>query len=157
MGQPEPEKARRCCRDRPATMGGNMEPEDRPKVVLHYRDGSTVRCELNEEFEPGAAVMQVCRGEEAEEAVSLEDLKAVFFLKDPRRRRAEMELGASAEAMPAGAEARVEFFDGEIIRGKVDHYSVRDLGFFLFPTAMETNNERIFVVAGALMSLVLEG
>jgi len=134
-----------------------MEPEDRPKVVLHYRNGSTMRCELVEEFEPGAPSIKLELAEGNEEVVSLEELKAVFFLKDPRRRRAEMELGASAGETPAGAEARVEFFDGEIIRGKVDHYSVRDLGFFLFPTAMESNNEKIFVVAGALMSLVLEG
>ena len=53
--------------------------------------------------------------------------------------------------------AKVEFFDGEIIRGRVTQYTVADAGFFLFPTALESNNDRIFVVATALDTVSIDG
>ena len=134
-----------------------MEGVDRPTVVLRYRNGEGLRCELDQEFTPGDPSITVCLPDETTVTISLEDLKAVFFLKDPRRRQIELDYGLPPSEKPQGAEATVEFFDGEIVRGRIGRYSLKDLGFFLYPTSMETNNERIFVVAGALNSLALEG
>ena len=134
-----------------------MEGAEGPTVVLRYRNGEVLRCELDQEFTPGDPSITVRLADEPAATISLEDLKAVFFLKDPRRRQIELDYGLPPSETPQGAEATVEFFDGEIIRGRIGRYSLRDLGFFLYPTAVETNNERIFVVAGALRSLALEG
>jgi hypothetical protein len=89
--------------------------------------------------------------------VKVEDLKAVFFLKEPLRRDAEMHMGRSAPRGGGGAMATVEFFDGEVIKGRMSSYSVADSGFFLYPTSVESNNERIFVVARSLQTLSIEG
>jgi hypothetical protein len=88
-------------------------------------------------------------------AVPLADLKAVFFLKNPRRR--QLELDSTAQTPAGSAMAQVEFFDGEVINGRVKDYSVANKGFFLYPTAPDSNNERIFVVASALTTLAIEG
>jgi hypothetical protein len=89
--------------------------------------------------------------------VNISDLKAIFFLKDPRRREAEMQLGATVSDSPVGAPARVEFFDGEIVHGRVEEYRMENSGFFLYPTSPESNNEVVFVVARAINTLSLEG
>ncbi len=142
-----------------ATTGGN---EGTPgphaeRVVLRFRDGRAVPCRLVEGFTPGAEALEAVLEDGTRLTVALDELKAVFFLKDPKRRRVEMELDGPAPEVPPGAPARVEFQDGEIIHGRVEQYSIADRGFFLYPVARESNNERIFVVATALTSLVIEG
>jgi len=127
------------------------------QVVLRYRDGRAVRCALTEEFNPGSDSIQIMVEDRIGCSASLDEIKAVFFLKDPRRRSAEIELGLRGGDVPTGAKARVEFFDGEIVHGRVGRYSVADKGFFLYPIAVDSNNEKIFVVASALRTLSIEG
>jgi hypothetical protein len=127
------------------------------EVVLRYRDGHLTRCRLSRAFTPlDFAVDAEAEGGEHLK-VNISDLKAVFFLKDPRRREAEMQFGAQQSDTPPGAPARVEFFDGEIIHGHVQEYRMEDSGFFLHPTSPESNNELVFVVATAINTLSLEG
>ncbi len=141
------------------TSGGDegKQEERLDRVVLRYRDGRVIPCRLAEGFTPGNEVVEALLDDGTRASVPLEELKAVFFLKDPRRRRVEMELDLDHEAEGPGARARVEFTDGEIIHGRVEQYSIADRGFFLYPAARESNNEKIFVVASALTSLVIEG
>jgi len=125
-------------------------------VVLRYRDGETTRCKLDGDFAPDADVVEVITENGEGGQVAVGDLKAIFFLKDPRRRHREMTLNKWAGEEPAGALARVEFFDGEIMRGRVQQYSVANRGFYLYPTALESNNEKVFVVALALTTVSIE-
>jgi len=134
-----------------------MGESDRKTVVLRYRDGHALRCLLTTEFNPSDRTVEAESEDGDTVHVDVEQLKAVFFLKDPLRREFEMQLGQSAGAAPTGAPARVEFFDGEIIHGRMESYTVEDLGFFLYPTSLESNNERVFVVARALNTLSIEG
>jgi len=132
--------------------------EGRPeRVVLRYCDGRAVPCRLAGGFRPGNEVVEAILEDGGRASVPLTELKAVFFLKDPKRRRVEMELDTAPGEEHRGARARVEFADGEIIHGRVEQYSIADRGFFLYPAARESNNEKIFVVASALTSLVIEG
>jgi hypothetical protein len=113
---------------------------------------------LKREFSPADHIVEM---EDADGDVVTEefaDLKAVFFIKDPRRRDLEVHISAIESLKPAtsGAAARVEFFDGEVIHGRVSQYSVDEHGFFLFPVAAESNNERVFVVVQALKTLYVE-
>jgi len=127
------------------------------EVVLHYRDGSTHRGELRREFSPGDHFIEFTTASGEDVRVEFGALKAVFFIKDPRRRDLEVQISSMDIAKPAaGASARVEFFDGEVVHGRVAQYSVEEHGFFLFPTAPESNNERIFVVVQALKTLYVE-
>jgi len=127
------------------------------EVVLRYRDGHLTRCILTREFTPLDFAVEA-RTEAGETIqVNISDLKAIFFLKDPRRREAEMQMGARVTSPPAGAPARVEFFDGEIVHGHVQEYRMENSGFFLYPTSPESNNEMVFVVARSINTLSLEG
>lgn len=126
-------------------------------VVLRYRDGYTVRGTLNGRIPPSAAKIEL-RAENGDlVSADLRELKAVFFLKDPRTRSAELELGRVECEVPDSALARVEFVDGEVISGRVQRFSVADRGFFLYPSAAESNNERVFVIASAVTSVDITG
>jgi len=134
-----------------------MGDETGREVVLHYRDGSTSRGRLRREFSPGDQAVEITTSEDEDIRVKFEGLKAVFFIKDPRRRDIEVQISTMDIFKPAsGAVARVEFFDGEVIHGRVAQYSVEEHGFFLFPTSPESNNERIFVVVQSLKTLYVE-
>jgi len=127
------------------------------EVVLHYRDGSTLRGTLLREFSPGDHCVDVRTADGQDFRVEFEGLKAVFFIKDPRRRDLEVQISSmDIHTRGSAASARVEFFDGEVIHGRVAQYSVEEHGFFLFPTAPESNNEKIFVVVQALKTLYVE-
>ena len=127
------------------------------EVVLRYRDGNLTKCRLTRELTPLDFAVEVKTPEGEGLTVNISDLKAVFFLKNPRRREAEMQLGEVLEEPPRGAPARVEFFDGEIVHGQVQEYRMENSGFFLFPTSPECNNEMVFVVARSINTLSLDG
>jgi hypothetical protein len=134
-----------------------MGPGPAREVVLHYRDGTTLRGALERDFSPGDQFVEMKDPEGETLRVDFERLKAVFFIKDPRVRELEVQISALDRFKPApGAGARVEFFDGEVVHGRVAQYSVDEHGFFLFPTSPESNNERIFVVVRALKTLYVE-
>ena len=127
------------------------------EVVLRFRDGNLTRCILMREFTPLDFAVEAETDDGETIQINISDLKAIFFLKDPSRRGAEVQIGATAVEPPAGAPARVEFFDGEIVHGRVQEYRMENSGFFLYPTSPESNNELIFVVARAINTLSLEG
>ncbi len=124
-------------------------------VVLRYREGEVLRCTLVNEFSVRDFELDVEDSDGHIHTVDVMDLKAVFFTKDSRQRSNDM--ATNSRNLPEGAMAKVEFFDGEIIRGGVSQYTVSDAGFFLYPTASESNNDRIFVVATALDTVSIDG
>ena len=134
-----------------------MEPAETTSVVLHFRDGQTRRCQLCSSFSPGAVEIEIADEGGDVERIEVWSLKAVFVPKGARQRHADMARDDDNSTPPSHPVARVEFFDGEIIHGRVEHYSVENTGFWLYPTAPESNNERIFVVARSLHTVTLEG
>ena len=134
-----------------------MEEEVGREVVLHYRDGSTLRGTLIREFSPSDHCVDVKADDGEDLRVEFEGLKAVFFIKDSLRRDLEVQISSmDIHTHGSAASARVEFFDGEVVHGRVAQYSVEEHGFFLFPTALESNNEKVFVVVQALKTLFVE-
>jgi len=134
-----------------------MQEGSRGAVVLRYRDGHALRCELTKEFTPTDRLVEATTEDGDRVNVEIDDLKAIFFLKEQSRRDAEMHLGRSSDEGRGGAVATVEFFDGEVMRGRMESYSVADSGFYLFPVSVDSNNRRIFVVARALRTLSIDG
>ena len=63
--------------------------DKRTEVVLRYRGGRAVRCRLVRDFEPGVSRVEAETSDGEVLRVPLQDLKAVFFLKDERRRRVD--------------------------------------------------------------------
>ena len=134
-----------------------MEESTNHEVVLRFRDGNLTRAILTREFTPLDFAVEAESEDGEKLQVNISDLKAVFFLKAPGKREAEMQVGAAVGDPPEGAPARVEFFDGEIIHGYVQEYRMENSGFFLYPTSPESNNEMVFVVARSINTLSLEG
>ena len=134
-----------------------MEEPNKVEVVLRFRDGNLTRAVLTREFTPLDFAVEADSEDGEKLQINISDLKAVFFLKPPGKREAEMEIGGMVGDPPQGAPARVEFFDGEIVHGIVQEYRMENSGFFLYPTSPESNNEMVFVVARSINTLSLEG
>ncbi len=139
------------------TRSGEAAAAEGREVVLRFRNGELTRGRLTRSFTPLDFAVEAESSAGHRLQVNISDLKAVFFLKDPRRREAEMQYGPQAAEIQPGAPARVEFFDGEIIHGHVQEYRMEDSGFFLHPVSPESNNELVFVVATAINTLSLGG
>jgi len=132
------------------------EESSKDGVVLRFRDGHLTRAVLTRDFTPLDFAVEAEAEDGEKLQVNISELKGVFFLKDPGRREAKLQVGAVVGDVPQGA-PRVEFFDGEIIHGIVQEYRMEDSGFFLYPTSPESNNEKVFVVARSINTLSLDG
>jgi len=124
-----------------------MEQQNVVAVVLHYRDGRTERGNCASSFSDAEETLEIdCEGDR--KAVPFSQLKALFFIRP-----------TGAEAVqgeePAGSSLAVEFFDGEVIRGRSPQYNTEGKGFFLFPSD-RSKNEKIFVVNEAIVSIEVE-
>jgi hypothetical protein len=117
-------------------------------AVLHFRDGRTVRGSIVNELDQSSTTLTVTDDDGTSNEIELDALKAVFFLRS--RPILEDEI-----TQPEGSSLAVEFFDGEIIRGKSNGYSPEWKGFFLYPTD-RSKNEKVFVVNAAVVSIDIE-
>ena len=80
--------------------------------------------------------------------ISVEDLKAVFFVKDFEGNKTH-QYSYDDNIAGGGKKIKVRFFDGETVVGYTLGYSPDRQGFFLTPADLQGNNERIFVVRSA--------
>ncbi|UCF86918.1 MAG: hypothetical protein JSV71_05415 [Nitrospiraceae bacterium] len=121
------------------------------KVVLQFKD-KTIKKGSTGDFLPNKKNfhLELPKGEIVE--ITMEDLKAVFFVKD--------HLGDSeykeqyTENIPGGGrKIKVQFSDGEILIGYSQGYAPNRPGFFLTPADTKGNNERIFVLKSATESV----
>jgi len=128
-----------------------MEPS---KIVARYLDGRTLKG-TTQNFFPNRPVFHVNRqggsgpGDVVE--VKLEDLKAVFFVRDFTGNAKHVErkqLAAGERAQ--GRLMEVTCKDGEVIVGTTTGYDPKRPGFFLFPIDPSANNARVFLVTGAV-------
>ncbi|UCG50530.1 MAG: hypothetical protein JSW58_09990 [Candidatus Latescibacterota bacterium] len=117
-------------------------------VVARSLDGSMLKGTTSDFFPAKDTFHIVDNGTGETKEVRVSELKAVFFVKtyegnkDRRGRR-------SVERKGLGRKIMVSFKDGEIILGYATSYSDEAVGFFVFPSDPDDNNERIFVVNAA--------
>jgi len=118
-------------------------------MVLRYRNGSTERCEGACQVLTDSEGVRLTGADGTSRDVSFADLKAIFFIRaQPLHDDALVEL-------PSGSTLAVEFEDGEVIRGVAPDYRPGAAGFMLHPIE-RSSNERIFVVASAVLSIDVE-
>jgi hypothetical protein len=128
-----------------------MEPV---KVVIRYHDGRVLKGFTNDFF-PKKSVFHVGDGPSGKGSqVSINDLKAIFFVKDfggnpEYDERKDFPEGKGFQ----GRKVKVIFQDGEIIVGTVLGYDPQRQGFFLVPSDDQSNNMRMFVVTAAMDNL----
>ena len=123
---------------------GSMAPN---KVVAKCKD-NTMRKGTTRDFFPNKSQfhLEEMNGEILE--ISIEDLKAVFFVKDFEGNKTH-QYSYDDNIAGGGKKIKVRFFDGETVVGYTLGYSPDRKGFFLTPADLQGNNERIFIVKSA--------
>jgi hypothetical protein len=122
------------------------------KVVARYVDGRIVRG-YTFDFDPSQRRFHVFEGPTAmgpSTQVLVRDLKAVFFVRDlvgnPAHQDAQKFPPGSR---PGGAHVEVRFRDGEVLMGTAESPTTDPQGVYVIPADQESNNVRVYVVAGA--------
>jgi hypothetical protein len=123
------------------------------KVVARFADGRTIKG-TTVDFLPAKEVFHVIDASAPAEAtpvkVRVDQLKAVFFVKDLAGDPHRGELREPAPARPAaGRRIRVVFKDGEVLEGTTTGYQPGRPGFFIEPADPTRNEERCYVVTAA--------
>ena len=117
------------------------------KIVVKLKDNTLLKGQTNNFFPSKTFFhLQQINGEQTE--VVIEDLKAIFFVKDydgdKNRKKTYTDKVAGG-----GRKIRVKFLDGETVVGYTTGYSSDRSGFYMVPADLKGNNERIFVVKSA--------
>jgi hypothetical protein len=133
------------------------------RVVVHYKGGRLLKG-FTRDFVPGCDIFTLVSEQKRDQGqtykVRIEDLKAVFFVRALagnifyREKKRFKEVNMSHLR---GIGVRLHFKDGEVIRGSSLDYAIGKKAFFVTPVDPESNNERIYVVADALVDIKLAG
>jgi hypothetical protein len=144
----------------PRREGGRMS-QVHNQVVVHFDDGRLLKG-YTHDFFPEKATFHVSQSSAgaagAVQEIRVADCKAIFFVRSPagdvqyaEKKRFE-EVSAKGHS---GIRIKVEFRDGEIIRGISMGYNKTRKGFFIVPVDPMSNNERIYVVAANVARTVV--
>jgi hypothetical protein len=128
----------------------------RNRIVLHFQDKKLLKG-YTHDFTPLREKFHLISEQKEDKGniyeIKCSDLKAVFFVKslmgdkDYIEKKDFQDVDAAALR---GLKVKVEFPDGEVIRGTSFGYSRNRKGFFIVPVDPDSNNERIYVVAEGL-------
>lgn len=132
------------------------------QVVVHYLDGKIVKG-YTSDFQPQKDMFHLVIQEDEREKsvpVKIEDLKAVFFVKELKGKNQDVPASKKTfkdeefkNKKVVGKKIKVLFTDGEILYGITFGYSQQRRGFFFNPIDPDSNNERIFALWGAVKDL----
>ena len=116
------------------------------KVVARFKDGSLMKGRIHDfSLNKPNFHFETIEGEERK--IDVEQLKAFFWVKDFNgdKNRKDCYNGK----INGGRKVRIRFFDGELVLGHTLCYSSEQIGFFIIPADLESNNLGIFVVKSA--------
>ena len=125
------------------------------KVVIHYKDGKISKG-TTADFLPKKRTFHLIFGEihgEPVKEIFVDDLKAVFFVKDFSGNRKYRETKGFGDRPRSGKRVRAIFKDGETLYGYTHVINFDQPGLFLVPADLNCNNERVFVVYSSLRKL----
>ncbi len=124
----------------------------RSRLVVHYHDGRLLKG-YSDDFEPGVDTFHLVSEQEKDEGhiyeVNCTDLKAIFFVKtfEGNKDYVEKKEFDNIDSYGLlGLKIKVEFPDGEIIRGMSFDYGENFKGFFIMPVDPKGNNQKIYVI-----------
>ena len=125
------------------------------RVVARYMDGRLLKG-YAQNFDPAGEMFALQPRDPANGAepvwVRLSELKALFFVEDFD---GESQYSERKEFLKpnAGRRLRVRFNDGEVLVGTSLTYHPARPGFFLFPGDPFSNNDKVFVIAAAVVEV----
>ena len=131
-----------------------------PSVVVHFKNGDlkkgyTHNFAFYREIFSLTEVDSHTKEEREPVDVKVEDLKAVFFVKDfdgdPQYRPDH-----EAERYGFGDRVEVTFHDKETLVGYTPRYKENNNGFILYPADSETNNAIVAIIRSAAQSIKAE-
>ncbi len=139
----------------------NQKISERNRIVARYQDGRIIKG-YTHDFSPAKETFHLTVVKEGVEGEVIEinttELKAIFFVKSFEGKKDYNEKKQFNEVDISnlrGMKIKVEFNDGEIIRGVSLGYSKQRKGFFIVPLDPESNNERIYVIARSVKDVKL--
>jgi hypothetical protein len=126
------------------------------KIVVHMKDG-TVHKGITHDFDAAADHFHMlpAEGGGVPRRVSVDDMKALFYVKDYVGNRDFIARRQFDEAHRAGHKAILTFADGETVWGFVGEPAEGGPGFHFFPLDEQDNNIRIFVVRSSIKEMKL--
>jgi hypothetical protein len=127
------------------------------KIVVRYLDGRVLKG-FTSDFMPNKELLHLLP-ENAPPgskplSISVQDLKALFFVKDFKgdsQYRDKKEFGPAQPV--AGRKIKVVFRDGEVLVGTTQGYQPGRPGFFVFPADPQSNLDRCYIVSTATKSV----
>ena len=124
------------------------------KVVAHMKDGA-IHKGITQDFSAMRDTFHLlpAEGGGIPQEIKIEEMKALFFVKDWAGNREYVRVKEFSEDAQYGKKAIVTFHDGEQIWGTYQGYDEKRKGFFLFPTDPKDNNIRIFVVRSSVKDI----
>ncbi len=127
------------------------------KVVVRYLDGRILKGSTSD-FMPNKDSFHLASPEskpgEWVHAVSVNECKAVFFVKDfAGKPDYQDKKEFQADKTAGGRKIKVVFKDKEVLVGTTQGYQPGRPGFFLFPADPESNIERCFVISAAAQEI----
>jgi hypothetical protein len=129
------------------------------KIVIHEKSGNVLKG-TTVDFLPKRPLFHLSvggmRGEEIKK-IYIDDLKAVFFVKDFSGNKDYKETKGPDGFPGSGKKIRAIFKDGETISGYTHVFNMDQPGFFLIPIDPKGNNERVFIVFSSLSTLEVDG
>ena len=121
------------------------------KIVIQYKNGTLSKGKTNDFF-PNKKEFHLNTISGENNIVSVEDLKAIFFVKSFEGNKDRKD-NYNDEVAGGGRKVKVSFVDGETIIGYTLGYSPDRQGFYLNPADLDNNNERIFVLNSATQDI----
>ena len=125
------------------------------QIVVHMKD-ATIHKGITQDFDPSAESFHLlpAEGGGVPMTVSLEAMKALFYVRDYVGNRDFVSRKQFDDAQRAGRRAILTFNDGEEIWGTLGEGADADgPGFFFFPVDENDNNIRIFVIRSSLKQM----
>ncbi|MBW2038811.1 MAG: hypothetical protein JRI46_04330 [Deltaproteobacteria bacterium] len=129
------------------------------KVVIHYKNGKILKGTIADFLPTRPTFHLIIGGIDSEEVkeIPVEDLKAVFFVKDFIGDKNYKEIKGFGDRPRSGKRVKAMFKDGEAIFGYTHAINFDHPGLFLVPADPNCNNERVFAVYSSLTGLEVDG
>lgn len=134
---------------------------ERNRIVIHFKDGRLYKG-FTHDFNQVKDAFHLTSELEHDKGKIYEvfcpDLKAIFFVKTLEGDTGYKEKKSFQDVDLSGLRGikiKVEFNDGEVMRGISLGYSKNRKGFFVVPVDPKSNNERVYVIATAVREVKL--
>ena len=122
------------------------------KVVCRLLDGTMIKGSTNDFYpnKPHFHVQQASGSAALGTPVSVDSLKAVFFVETLEGNNHAPGPPQLRELVGSGRKLEVTFLDGEVIVGYTTAYNPSKPGFFIIPAEDASNNQRVYVLSHAI-------